>query len=443
MTSNAPPTSVDEGCPPSTLSQPRALAEWLQYLESIHPAAIDLGLERIAAVWARLGASAESAPIITVGGTNGKGSACAFLAAILNAAGYRVGLYTSPHLLSFTERIQICGESIDEIRLCQIFAQIEVARGDISLTYFEFGTLAAMLAFDDANVDVVVLEVGLGGRLDAVNMFEPSCSVLVSVDLDHQAYLGNDRESIGYEKAGIFRSGVPAIMGDPAPPDSVTAYASQIGAPLQRIGVDFGFQRQENQWSFEGRHGKHLALPFPALRGAYQLANASVALAVLGELRERLPVGIGAIKQGLLAVEWPGRFQVLAGRPTVVLDVAHNPHAASSLRASLKSMAYHPTTFAVFSMLADKDIAGVVSELREEFDHWMVAGLAGPRGLTGDELAAQLTAGGCSGKVSVFADVAAAYQAACNKAAENDRIVVFGSFHTVAEVMLARQRRGR
>lgn len=421
---------------------PANLAEWLAHLEALHPSTIDMGLERIAVVRDRLGLQPQF-PIITVAGTNGKGSVCAFLATILHAAGYRAGLYTSPHLLRYNERVRVDLEQADDVALCDSFAAVEAARGDVSLTYFEFGTLAAIHHFMRSNVDVAILEVGLGGRLDAVNVFEPDCAVVVSVDLDHQDYLGPDRESIGREKAGIFRTGKPAIIGEPNPPASLLDYAQQLGADWQRIGGDFGFQRQELQWSFSGRHGKHLSLPFPGLRGSYQLANAAVALAALGELRERLPVGINAIKRGLLEVDWPGRFQVLPGRPTTILDVAHNPHAARALASGLKTMGYHPQTFAVFSLLRDKDIAGVIDAVKDQIDCWYVSGLGMPRGMSGDELAAKLAQANVCGKIVVLPSVAEAYFAACDKASENDRIVVFGSFHTVAAAMAARRQRDR
>lgn len=421
---------------------PANLAEWLAHLESLHPSTIDMGLVRIAEVRDRLGLR-PAFPIITVAGTNGKGSVCAFLATILHAAGYRAGLYTSPHLLRYNERVRIDLDQADDAALCDSFAAVDAARGDVSLTYFEFGTLAAMHHFQRSNVDVAILEVGLGGRLDAVNLFDPDCSVVVSVDLDHQDYLGPDRESIGREKAGIFRAAKPAIVGDNQPPLSLLNYAKEVGAELQQIGVDFGFQRQELQWSFSGRHGKHLSLPFPALRGSYQLANAAVALAALGELRERLPVGISAIKRGLLEVDWPGRFQVLPGRPTIILDVAHNPHAATAMAFSLKTMGYHPETSAVFSMLRDKDVVGVVEAVQDQIDHWYVAGLDMPRGMSGEEVATKLAEANVRGKVTLLPSVQDAYFSACDKASENDRIVVFGSFHTVAAAMAARRQRDR
>lgn len=420
---------------------PTTLAEWLAYLEALHPSTIDMGLERIASVRDRMGL-APAFPVITVAGTNGKGSVCAFLATVFHAAGYRAGVYTSPHLLRYNERVRVDLDQADDEALCHAFSAVEQARGDVSLTYFEFGTLAAMWHFQQSGVDVAILEVGLGGRLDAVNVFDPDCAAVVTVDLDHQEYLGNDRETIGREKAGVFRAGKPAICGDVQPPASLLQHAAEIGAPLLCIGRDFGYQRQELQWSFWGPHGKHLSLPFPGLRGSYQLSNASVALAILAEMRSRLPVSVGDIKRGLLEVDWPGRFQVMPGRPTTILDVGHNPHAARALAGSLKTMGYHPQTYAVFSMLRDKDLCEVVAAVNDQIDVWLVAGLDLPRGMSGEEVAAQLAAANARGKVLVYPNIAEAYSAACDKAAENDRIVVFGSFHTVAEAMAARRNRG-
>ncbi|MEW9898571.1 bifunctional tetrahydrofolate synthase/dihydrofolate synthase [Chitinivorax sp. PXF-14] len=414
--------------------------DWLVYLESLHPTAIELGLERVATVRDRMGLH-PAFPVITVGGTNGKGSVCAFMATILTAAGYRVGCYTSPHLLRYHERVSVDLQAIDDDALMHSFEAVERGRGETPLTYFEFGTLVAMQHFVSRQVDVAILEVGLGGRLDAVNVFEPDCAVVVSVDLDHQVYLGDDREQIGFEKAGIFRAGKPALCADVNPPQRLLDHAKAIGADLQLIGKDFGFTRQELQWAFWGRQGKHLSLPFPALRGAYQLGNACAALAALDELRALLPVGVGDIKRGLLQVDWPGRFQVMPGRPAVVLDVGHNPHAARALVASLKTMGYFEHSYAVFAMLGDKDIDSVVEIVKDQFDHWFVGSLQGPRTITASALAEVLARHNVAGKVSIHDSVAEAYRAACDKAGENDRIAAFGSFYTVADVLQARRAR--
>jgi len=413
------------------------LPEWLAYLETQHPQVIDLGLERVGQVRLSLGLTPEC-PLVLVGGTNGKGSVSAMLSTMLARAGFKVGTYTSPHILRYNERIAINMQPVDDAVLLASFAAIEAARGDVTLSYFEFGTLAAVQCFVEARVDVIVLEVGLGGRLDAVNVFEPDVSVVVSVDLDHQSYLGNERESIGFEKAGIFRHGKPAVCTDPAPPQRLLQHAADIGAELYCIGRDFGYTRMENQWSFHFGARHWHSLPQPALRGNYQLSNATAALAVLSLLHERLPVDLGAIKRGLLEVDWPGRFQVLPGRPQLVLDVGHNPHAVRAMLANLRQLPFAENRYAVFSMLADKDLEAVADLAAGDIDGWFVAGLDVARGQTGEEIARRLAARGVK-NIQVFDQIAQAWKAALSQAGENDRIVTFGSFHTVAEVMLTRQ----
>lgn len=417
------------------------LAEWLVHLESLHPSAIDMGLGRVQKVQNRLGLHADF-PVLTVGGTNGKGSVCAMLSSILHCAGYKVGTYTSPHLLHYNERVQINLQPVEDAALVESFRAIEQGRGEISLTYFEFGTLAAMRLFMDAKVDVAILEVGLGGRLDAVNVFEPEVAAVVSVDIDHQSYLGDSREAIGYEKAGIFRCAKPALCADPVPPASLLAHAEKIGADLRLIGRDFGYQKQNEgqQWMAWSKDlPYHHALPYPALRGDYQLGNASLVLAMLDVMHARLPVSAGNIKQGLLEVEWPARFQVLPGRPVVVLDVGHNPHAARVLRASLDQMAYFPKTHAVFGMMADKDIAAVVACLADRIDVWHVAAPQLPRAASAQSVAQLISKQAPDAKVLCYPSVAHAWQAASKSATEDDRILAFGSFYTVAEVMHARE----
>jgi len=414
----------------------RSLAEWLEYIERIHPKSIELGLERVAKVREALGRSSPAA-VFTVAGTNGKGSTCAMLEAILLAAGYKVGLYTSPHLLRYNERVRVDGVPVADTRLCEAFEAVERARGDVQLTYFEFGTLAAWVIFAAEPLDAAILEVGLGGRLDAVNAFDCDCALLTSVALDHMDYLGDTRERIGAEKAGIFRPGKPAIVADPDPPRSVHERASAIGADLRLVGRDFGYQRQGRQWMFWGPLGRRSGLAYPALRGARQLANASAALAALDVLRVRLPVGMQDIRNGLARVELPARFQVLPGRPAVVLDVAHNPQAAAVLAENLDDMGFYPQTHAVFGMLRDKDIGGVCRAVKGRISTWLAAGLSVPRGASAQALAHALASAGAAGEVSCFDNPREAYAAATKRANENDRIVVFGSFHTVAEVMQA------
>jgi len=412
----------------------RSLAEWLDYIERIHPKSIQLGLERVARVRDALGKSSPAA-VFTVAGTNGKGSTCAILEAILLAAGYKVGLYTSPHLLRYNERVRLDGIPADDARLCAAFEAVELARREVTLTYFEFGTLAAWEIFASRALDAVILEVGLGGRLDAVNAFDADCALLTSVDFDHMDYLGDTREAIGREKSGIFRPGRPAIVADPDPPRSILDRAAEVGADLQLIGRDFGFLAQGQQWMCWGRDGRRGGLAYPALRGVHQLANASAAIAALGSLRARLPVGMQDVRNGLARVDLPGRFQVLPGRPTVVLDVAHNPQAARVLADNLGEMGFYPETHAVLGMLKDKDIAGVCRALKGRISSWSVADLAVPRGASADALAQALKSTDAGGVVARFGNPRDAYAAARKRSSENDRIVVFGSFHTVADVM--------
>jgi dihydrofolate synthase/folylpolyglutamate synthase len=423
------------------MERPATLPDWLAYLETLHPKSIAMGLYRVRAVLTRLPAEI-ACPVITVTGTNGKGSTCAMLASILRGAGYRVGLYTSPHLLRYNERVVIDGVAQDDAALVAAFNAVEDARtcagSTVPLTYFEFGTLAALWTFARAGLDVVVLEVGLGGRLDAVNAVDADVAVVTSVDLDHMDYLGPTREDIGREKAGIMRAGRAAICGDPAPPAALLAYAAQVGADLLTIGRDYGFVPEGAQWRYWGPGGPRSGLPFPALRGAYQLGNAATVLATLGVLRERLPVSGGAIRDGLVAVDLPGRFTVLPGRPVVVLDVAHNPQAARMLADTLGTMGFHPRTFAVFGMLSDKDVDGVIAAMRPRIDHWIVATLPSARGGSAALMRERLVAAGVAGAdIRTCENIEAAWRDAQAIAGEADRIVVFGSFLTVAAALAA------
>lgn len=416
---------------------PQSLADWLAYLERIHPSVIDMGLERVSAVRDRLGL-APGFPIITVGGTNGKGSVCAMLEAILSSAGYRVGLYASPHLLRYNERVRIARREVDDAALMRAFERAESARAPDSLTYFEFGTLAAMDIFIREHVDVAVLEVGLGGRLDAVNAFDAHCAVVTTVDFDHMDYLGPDRESIAREKAGIFRAQAPAVCGDEEPPATLTSHAAGIGAPLVLIGRDFGYSAGRSDWHYWSVQGKRSALPYPSLRGAYQLGNAATALAALEQLKGLLPVDMGSIRRGLIEVDLRGRFQVMPGRPMVILDVGHNPHAARGLADSLRALPAGGRLIAVFAMLKDKDIAGVAQPLRDQVDEWLVAALPGPRGADARRVEQALVSIGVSASISRFESAADAYEWALRSAAQNDKILVFGSFFTVGAIVQAR-----
>lgn len=412
----------------------KSLADWLDYVERQHSRTIELGLDRVRKVCAALQVE-QRVPVILVGGTNGKGSTCAMLESILRAAGYRVGLYTSPHLVRYTERIRVDGVEVAEPALCDAFAQVEQARGDVPLTYFEFGTLAAWQVFAAAPLDVVILEVGMGGRLDAVNVFEPDCAIVTGVALDHMDFLGATREEIGFEKAGIFRAGKPAICADPQAPASLLAHAEAIGADLRLIGRDFSYSGDRQQWRFKGVHMARNSLAYPALRGANQLLNASAALAALEALAERLPVSMQAVREGLMQVELTGRFQVLPGRPSVILDVAHNPQSVGVLSENLASLGYAPETYAVLGMLGDKDIRGAIELIHARVDHWLLCSLPGPRGLAAEALAEHLRAIGVAGDIELHASPLSGLQRAKERASADDRIVVFGSFLTLADVL--------
>lgn len=421
------------------------LEAWLSYLEQLHPSAIDMGLDRVRAVADKLSLNTSAVKFV-VGGTNGKGSTCAMLESILLAAGYRVGLYTSPHLVKFNERARINGDIVTDAVLVKQFEAVQAARGDVSLTYFEFTTLAVLQLFANSGLDAMVLEVGLGGRLDAVNIVDADCSIITSVDIDHTDWLGDTREKIGFEKAHIFRAGCPAIVSDPAPPQSLLNYAQTIGADLWLFGRDFNYSGDRQQWAFAGRSQRRNALAYPALRGANQLLNASAALAALESLRDRIAVPQQAVRQGLLQASLPGRFQILPGQPTIILDVAHNPHAAAVLEKNLGNMGFHPYTYAVFGMLADKDIEAVVRHMAPRIDHWFCAALPGPRGLSKEAVQSkvQQVLSDPSSKapkdahISSYDDVKEAYEAARSKSNLDDRIVVFGSFLTVAEALSAK-----
>ncbi|MHB1300257.1 MAG: bifunctional tetrahydrofolate synthase/dihydrofolate synthase [Burkholderiales bacterium] len=408
---------------------PDSLASWLDYIERIHPKTIEMGLGRLEPVRRRMGLYPEF-PIVTVAGTNGKGSTCAMLEAILRQAGYKVGCYTSPHLVRFNERIRIAGVEAEDEAITMAFSQVEQAREGASLTYFEFSTLAAVALFASEKVDIAILEVGLGGRLDAVNLFDADCAVITGIDYDHMDYLGNTRDEIGFEKAGIFRKGKPAICADFDAPQSVLDHAQEIGAGLLGIGADFGFSRDEGSWSYRGPEISRRHLPFPALRGAFQLSNASAALAALDALN--LDVGEDAIAKGFSNLKLPGRFQILPGNPMVVLDVAHNLQAAGMLAANLHDMPCNGKTIAIFGMLADKDIEGVVNTMQASIDEWLIVALNAPRGANIERLRHAFP-DRCA--VKAFPSVGEARDHACATASENDRIVVFGSFYTVADFM--------
>ena len=421
------------------------LDDWLQHLETAHPVGIDMGLERITRVKEALQLNFQ-AVVFTVGGTNGKGSTCALLESILLAASYKVGCHTSPHLLSFNERARVNGENVSDELLLEHFRAVELARASLpnppTLTYFEFTTLAMMHLFAVTDLDAVILEVGLGGRLDAVNMIDTDCAIVTSIDLDHMEYLGDTREKIAFEKAGIFRSDKPAICADPVPPQSLIDHATSIGADLWLMGKDYNFQGDKQQWGWAGRGKRFSGLGYPALRGANQLLNASAVIAALIAIRDRLPVGAQEIRNGMAWVELPGRFQVLPGQPTIILDVAHNPHASAALAQNLENMAYHPYTIAVFGAMADKDIDGVLKPMMDKIDFWYFCDLPTPRAASAESLVTRLRSlgfkEGADSGIEVFSSPALAYESALKKAGEGDRISVFGSFYTVAGVLAYR-----
>ncbi|MFZ9322559.1 MAG: bifunctional tetrahydrofolate synthase/dihydrofolate synthase, partial [Hylemonella sp.] len=406
-----------------------------------------LGLERVRTVAQRMGLRLDC-PVITVAGTNGKGSTCAMLESILSQAGYRTGVYTSPHLVHFEERLRLRGEAVKEAALLPCFARVEQARlegGEVSLSYFEFTTLVILDCIAQAGLDVAILEVGLGGRLDAVNIIDTDCAIITSIDLDHMEFLGNDREAIGREKAGIMRTGRPVVVSDPVPPQSVLDHALEIGADLWRFGRDFNFSGDKQQWAWAGREGggtaqgtrRYAGLAYPALRGANQLVNAAGVLAALTALRDKLPVSAQSIRNGLAFVELPGRFQVIAGQPALVLDVAHNPHSVAALAANLDAMGFYPSTHAVFGAMADKDLAPMLARIMPLVERWYFTDLPTPRAATAEALLAFWLAQNKrpEANAATFAEPMAALQAALATADPADRIVVFGSFLTVGGIL--------
>ncbi|MDT0138204.1 bifunctional tetrahydrofolate synthase/dihydrofolate synthase [Acidovorax sp. PRC11] len=417
---------------------------WLAHCERIHPKTIDMGLERVGEVARRLGLRFDC-PVITVAGTNGKGSTCAMLEAVALQSGYRTGVYTSPHLVRFEERCRVRGESVEGTELVPHFAAVEAARTqdgqEVSLSYFEFTTLAILRLMSRAGLDVAILEVGLGGRLDATNVVDTDCAVITSIDIDHTEFLGPDRETIGREKAGIMRPGRPAVVSDPAAPQSVLDHARAIGADLWRFGEDFNFSGDKQQWGWAGRGRRYAGLAYPALRGANQLVNASGALAALEALRDRLPITAQAVRTGLAMVELPGRFQIVPGQPTLVLDVAHNPHSVAALTANLDAMGFFPTTHAVFGAMADKDLGPMLARIGPLVDRWYFTDLPTPRAETAAALqqkwnALQIVAGGRREvRTSLHENPWQALEAAVAAAEPTDRIVVFGSFYTVGGVL--------
>ena len=399
-----------------------------------------MGLGRVKAVADRMGLVFDC-PVITVAGTNGKGSTCAMLEAIYLEAGYRTGVYTSPHLVDFEERCRVRGDLVSATNLVAYFSRVEWARvqndDEISLTYFEFTTLAILQLLADAKLDVVILEVGLGGRLDAVNILDADCAVITSIDLDHMELLGNTREAIGFEKAGIMRAGKPVVVSDPVPPQSVLDHAAAVGADLWCFGRDFNFSGDKQQWGWAGRGRRYAGLAYPALRGANQLVNASGVLAALSALRDRLPVTAQAVRNGFSMVELPGRFQIIPGQPTLVLDVAHNPHSVAALTENLDAMGFYACTHAVFGAMADKDVVPMLARVAPLIDKWYFTDLPTERAATGEALLAKAKLMNTRQEVvaSSYKSPELALQAAIEAADPTDRIVVFGSFYTVGGIL--------
>jgi dihydrofolate synthase/folylpolyglutamate synthase len=438
-------------------TSPKDLSAWLRYIEQLHPSVIEMGLDRIKTVADRLGLKPEF-KIITVAGTNGKGSTCTMLSQIYQCAGYRVGCYTSPHILRYNERVNVDGQEVSDASLCAAFSAVEEARsggsgddGAISLTYFEIGTLAAVWHFIQAKVDVAILEIGLGGRLDAVNAFEPDCTIVTNVDLDHQDILGHTRELIGFEKAGVYRPLIPAICGDINPPESLIAYAKEVNADLKCIHHQFGYELDDSGWHYLSNQQRIYYLPTPALKGQYQLSNAACAVTAVTTLQSVLPVSVKAITKAMQDIKLIGRFYSDSQFPWLILDVAHNPQAAVALAENLKALKSRNVAtqnteremkvLSVFSMLADKDIKGVIDALKDEINDWYIAPIEHARGASVSALVDAITEVIPNASVKVFDNLSDAYYQAyndresCIEQNENVKIVAFGSFFTVSGVM--------
>ncbi|MCD8339155.1 MAG: bifunctional tetrahydrofolate synthase/dihydrofolate synthase [Burkholderiales bacterium] len=413
----------------------KTVEEWLDYNFRLHHLHIDMGLERMRQMVQRMDIKFDC-PLIIVGGTNGKGSVCAYLEKTFITAGYKTALHTSPHLLRINERARINGKQISDSELIRNFEKVDAVRGDLTPSYFEYSLLAFLSWFQEEKPDIVILEVGLGGRLDAVNVFDPDVSIITSIGIDHVAYLGDTREKIGWDKAHIFRPGRPAICGDPNPPVTVIEYAKEIGAELKIAGRDFTEQVDGNTWSFLSDIRELRDLPLPAMKGEFQLRNAAAAIAALENISSKLPVPKEDIVTALETVQLPGRFQKISNCPDIITDVGHNPHAAVELAKTLKSEPFTGKTLAVFGMLADKDRAKVCRLLGDCADRWYVADLATDRGGSASTLGELLNFAGVSNEqIRLFPTVEDALQAAKNDAAETDRIIAFGSFLTVAAVL--------
>ncbi len=418
---------------------PKNLSDWLAWQTTLHPNRIEFGLGRVAQVWARLGPPVLSCPIVTVGGTNGKGSCVAFLESIAQAAGYRTGVYTSPHLLRYNERVRIAGVEATDEALCAAFARVEQARGSVPLTYFEFGTLAALDLFAAAAPDLAILEVGLGGRLDAVNLIDADCPVVTSIGRDHTAWLGDTLDAIAREKAGIFRAGRPAVIGQPDAPPALREAARQLGAQVLQVGQEIGVEPdpETGGWIWTGPQGR-LALPAPTLRGAFQIRNAAAAIAALKCLADRLPIPAAAFRAGLARARPPGRFQVVPDTVTWILDVAHNREAAEALAGNLRAFRCPGRVRAVLGVLADKEPEAIAEPLLPLVDGWFLTASADPRAMAAESLAERLGGLIPPGQVRVLSGVGDALVAALADSSPGDCVLVYGSFTTVAEAIVHR-----
>ena len=410
----------------------RSLGEWLQWQSTLHPSAIDLGLERCRRVRDVLGLGASSLPRVVVAGTNGKGSCVAFLEAMLTAAGLRAGAYSSPHLARYNERVRIGTREVSDAVLVEAFERVDAARGDVSLTFFEFGTLAAADIIERARVDVAVMEVGLGGRLDAVNAFEPSVSLITAIGVDHRAWLGDDRESVGREKAGIMRRAVPCVIGERSPPASVVDHARAIGTPCRILGRDYGYEREARHWQWWGPGREVGDLPYPSLPGNHQVDNAAACVAALDALSTHAAVSDDAVRSAVAGTRIDGRLQWLDAPARVLVDVAHNPLGAEALAAYLAAFRPRPMRRAVCAILGDKDAGGMIRALAPEIDAWHFASLPGPRGRDARALAGELPPTATS---LAFDSVESAFEAALARRGEREEIVAFGSFATVERIL--------
>jgi len=419
----------------------RTLAQWLEWQESLHLSSIDLGLDRVGSVAAKMALTQLSMPVITIAGTNGKGSSVAILDSLYRAASYKTGCYTSPHLMRYNERICIGGSQASDTDLCEAFEAIDTARGDISLTYFEFGTLAAAYLFRKHQVDVAIFEVGLGGRLDAVNLWDADIALITNIDIDHIDWLGDDREQIGVEKAGIMRKGRTVICGDPNPTDSMQSEALRIGATLLQQGVDFSWRKQTDTptdpsiWVYQNGQDELINYPIPSLRGSFQLNNAAAVITLAKHFHKTLPVSDTQISQGLKRAAVLGRLQKLADSPEILVDVAHNPQSSAALGSYLTNNPIQGQTVALFSALVDKDLKGIVDPLIDCFDDWQIVQLEGPRSYQNKHLVSELKALGIQKSLKTHTNFKTALESLQNDLKSQDRVVAFGSFLVVSGVM--------